>query len=154
MKHSPHQNQLNDSLGPTKFSAEGFLGSDSRPLDEIVADDRRALDNAGIDKALLVEALKKAFGAARDALGAEVEIRPGVSAVFHESMGRIPSPFRGDGVFAKGEAVVTEKSTGHRLIVTALGINLIENHALFQGKGSRYRIEPLEAARILDPLGP
>jgi len=149
MKHSPSDHHLNARLGPTKFAADGFLGTDTRPLDEIVAADLRTLASSGVTKESLVTALRDTYTKARDALGAEIEIRPGVTTVFHESMGRIPSPFRGDGVFAKGEAVVTDTETGRQLRITALGISLIEKHGFFQGLGSTFRIEPEAAVQML-----
>ncbi len=53
-----------------------------------------------------------------------------------------------DGVFEKG-AVVREKETGQQMIITQLGIALIERHHFFQGLGSRYRIDPEVAVRLL-----
>ena len=149
MKRAPDEHNLDARLGPSKFAAEGFLGTDTRPVEEIIADDMRALESTGVAKSALVESLRNAYETARDALGAEVSIRPGVYAVFYESMGRIPSPFRGDGVFPKGEAVITHKQTGAHLIITALGINLIREHDFFQGRGSRFRIEPDQATAML-----
>jgi len=64
-------------------------------------------------------------------------------------MGRIPSPFQGDGVFEKGDVVLTDSATGEQLVLTALGLSMIEKHRFFQGRGSRYRVEPARAARLL-----
>ena len=148
MKQSPQHNDLRSRLSASKFSGDGFLGNDARPVDEIINADLRALENAGVTLEEVSDALNNAYADTRNALGAEIELAPGVVAVFHESMGRIPSPFRGDGVFPKGEAVVFEKKTGRQIIITALGINLIAQHGFFQGKGSRYRIEPVAAIEI------
>jgi hypothetical protein len=142
MKQSPFEKELIKNLGPSKFSGQGFLGTDSRSVDEIIGEDVRVLEQRGISREAIVAALTEAYEKARQAFGAEVALRPGVTVVFHESMGRIPSPFRGDGVFEKGEAVVEDARHGHRLIVTRLGIHLIAKHAFFQGKGSRYRLDP------------
>ncbi|MBD3392707.1 MAG: hypothetical protein GF418_11460 [Chitinivibrionales bacterium] len=150
MKQSPHEKSRHERLEPSRFSAGGFLGTDDRPVDEIIADDLRALDRLGVTRETLACALRNTYQKARDAFGAEIEIRPGVSAVFHESMGRIPSPFRGDGVFPKGEAVVTDNVSGSTLRLSALGIALIEKHGFFQGGGSAYRIDPAAAVRMLD----
>jgi len=49
----------------------------------------------------------------------------------------------------RGEAVVCEKETGQQMIITQLGIALIERHHFFQGLGSRYRIDPEVAVRLL-----
>lgn len=149
MKETPADKSLEDRLGASKFSGEGFLGTDHRPVDEIIAADLRSLAELGVSKDTLLAALRGAFEKARAALGGEVEIRPGVTAVAHESMGRIPSPFRGDGVFEKGDVVLTATATGEQLILTALGLAMIEKHDFFQGHGSRYRIDPARAARLL-----
>lgn len=149
MKQSPSEKNLRRNLGPSKFSAEGFLGHDPRPVDEIVADDLRTIERSGVSLEELLGALRHAYEAARQALGAEVEIRPGVVSVFYESRGRIPSPFRDGKTYEKGEAVVTDHASGRRLVLTELGLALIGRHGFFQGRGSRYRIEPAEAIEIL-----
>ena len=148
MKETPEDKALEDRLGASQFSGEGFLGSDPRPVDEIVADDLRTLERLGLPKERLLAALRDIFDKARAELGGEITVRPGVTAVAHESMGRIPSPFRGDGVFDKGDVVVTA-ADGEQLVLTALGLALIEKHAFFQGRGSRYRIDPARAAALL-----
>ena len=149
MKQSPSDKELAGKLKPSVFSARGFLGSDVRPVDEIIGDDLRALARYRIPKETVAKALEEAYEKARAVFGAEVTLRPGVTVVFHESMGRVPSPFVGDGVFEKGEAVVTDKKQGQSLIITPLGIHLIKKHGFFQGKGSRYRINPVDAIEIL-----
>ncbi len=148
MKQSPPEKELMRNLGSSKFSAEGFLGSDSRPVDEIVSEDSRSLEKNLVAKEALVEALQNAYETAKEAFGAKVEVRSGVTAVFYESMGRIPSPFQADGVFEKGEAVVKDEESGHAIVITSLGIHLIEKYRFFQGKGSRYRIDPDVAVKI------
>ena len=148
MKQSPSEKDLMRNLGPSRFSAEGFLGTDARPVDEIISEDMHHLGESRISKEGLVRVLKAAYDKAKKAFGAGVVICPGVTACFYESMGRISSPFPGDGVFEKGEAVVTDKETGDALIITRLGIHLIEKHNFFQGKENRYRIDPDKALRM------
>lgn len=149
MKRSPAEDELIQSLGPSKFSAEGFLGHDARPVDEIIFADQRKLDRLGISIKTLVHSLKAVYQQAQQVHGAEIQIKPGAFATFYESRGRVPSPFKTDGVFEKGEAVVCEKETGQQMIITQLGIALIERHHFFQGLGSRYRIDPEVAVRLL-----
>ena len=149
MKETPQDKSLEERLGASKFSGEGFLGTDHRPVDEIIADDRRTLERLGLPKERLLAALRDIFDKARAELGGEVAVRPGVVAAAHESMGRIPSPFRGDGVFEKGDVVVTNSATGEHVVLTSLGLALIERHSFFQGHGSRYRIDPAHAAALL-----
>jgi hypothetical protein len=136
-------------LGPSKFSAAGFIGTDTRKPEEIIAEDLQALKRLGVDKKDLVAALRAAYVAAERALGNPVELSPGVTAVHHESRGRIPSPFSEDGTLQKGETVVTETQSGASFTVTPLSLNLIDKHDFFQGKGSPYRIDPETACRML-----
>ena len=149
MQETPEDKSLEGRLGASKFSGEGFLGTDHRPVDEIVADDLRTLDRLGVPAGRLLAALRDVFDRAQAEFGGEIDVRPGVTAVAHESMGRIPSPFRGDGVFEKGDVVVAAPATGEQLILTSLGLALIEKHSFFQGRGSRYRIDPARAAALL-----
>ena len=148
MQETPEDKSLEERLGASKFSGEGFLGTDHRPVDEIVADDLRTLDRLGVPAGRLLAALRDVYDKAQAEFGGEIDVRPGVTAVAHESMGRIPSPFRGDGVFEKGDVVVTA-ADGEQLVLTALGLALIEKHRFFQGRGSRYRIDPAQAVRLL-----
>lgn len=149
MKETPQDKSLEERMGASKFSGEGFLGSDHRPVDEIIASDMHTLRELDIPISRLHAALREAFEKARAAFGGDVEIRPGLTAVAHESMGRIPSPFQGDGVFEKGDVVLTDSATGEEIVLTALGLSMIEKHHFFQGRGSRYRVDPAQAARLL-----
>ena len=149
MKRSPDEEKLWRDLGSSEFSAEGFLGHDDRPVDEIISADLRSLEALGATKQQLVHALGDVYDRAKGAFGAEVNIAPDVTAVYYESRGRIPSPFRGDGTFEKGEAILTNLRSSQSLIVTSLSIHLIEHHDFFQGKGARYRIDPKVAIEIL-----
>lgn len=152
MKLSPQDLNLIHNLRPSKFSKDGFLGSDTRFLEEIIADDLRTLKKAGVSKESLLQALKDAYQKAKEAFGAEIEIKKNVKAMFHESMGRIPSPFCKDGLFEKGEAVITDHTNNLSLIITTLAINLIEKHDFFQGRGCRFRIDPADAIQIFKLL--
>lgn len=148
MKRTPEEDRLVRNLSASRFSAEGFLGTDERPVDEIIAADARTLEEAGVTQDQVHKALADAYEKARSVFGAEVEVARNVTAVYHESMGRIPSPFVGDGVFEKGEADLEDQQTGDHLVVTRLGLALVEKHGFFEGRGSRYRIEPTTVVRM------
>lgn len=150
MKRSPDEEHLRMNLGPSKFSAEGFLGHDDRSLEEIVASDLRSLEELGATKGQLVHTLRDVYNKAKEAFGAEIHVAPDVTAVYYESRGRVPSPFRGDGTFEKGEVMLRNAQNSQSLLVTNLSIHLIEKHGFFQGKGTRYRIDPRIAVEMFD----
>jgi len=149
MKETPEDKNLVTNLAASKFSGDGFLGNDQRPVDEIIASDLRQLAEIGRTINEVVLLLADAYSRVRSGLGDDVELYQNIVGRFYESMGRIPSPFRGDGVFEKGEAVITDQIGGQSIIITKLGLNLIEKHHFFQGIGSRYRIEPLLVFQLL-----
>jgi len=149
MKRSPKDQNLALLLGPSKFSAEGFLGNDRREPEQIMADDIRVLESLGVAKETLVVQLKDVYKKAEKALGDPVRI-DSLEAKYIESRGKIPSPFRSEGMFPKGEVQITDTQTDKTFRITALSIHLIDKHNFFQGRGSRYRIEPDEIVRTLN----
>lgn len=150
MKRSPGEKEQDSLLSPSRFSAEGFLGNDKRSIEDIVTADAATVESLGTTVQDIAEKLTNVFNVAESALGNSVTIAPDITATHYEARGKTPSPFRGDGVFQKGEVVVTFSASGKSLIITRLGINLIAKHRFFQGIGSRYRIEPDVAATLLN----
>lgn len=148
MKQLPRDRDAADLFRPSKFSGGGFLGTDTRDVERIIAADAAAVETLGATFEAIAARLATIFDKAEAALGEPVELQPGTIATHFEARGKIPSPFRGDGVFQKGEVAVTETATGKTLYLTRLGINMIGKHGFFQGRGSRYRIEPEDAAKI------
>jgi hypothetical protein len=149
MKKAPGDSLLHERLGPTKYSAQGFLGSDPRQIDEIIADDGRTCQDWGTAPAQIADALDAVFARAEAKFGAVVAISASISAVHADAKGFIPSPFPGEGTFQKGETIITNSATKEIFRVTRLSIHLIRNHGFFQGLGSKYRIEPERIALTL-----
>jgi hypothetical protein len=157
MKRNPRLNPVLARMMPGVLSKDGFLGSDPRPLEEILDADRSAVASLGASHQELAQRLREVLEKAQAALGTPVQVGPGLQAVHHEGMGRIPCPFGsaqgrpfgGCGTFPKGEAELTDPATGERVFLTALGVHLIAAHGFYQGKGSRYRLEPAAIARLL-----
>lgn len=149
MKQSPQEQEQNRRLSPSKFSRDGFLGSDTRSLEEIVSSDRRTLEGRGLTVEAVAKGLRDIFARAKAGLGDEVDLGGGAAAAYHEARGRVPSPFSGDGTFEKGTVTVTLPGEAQPFILTDLSIFLIGKYGFFQGTGSPFRIEPLAAAKLL-----
>jgi len=141
---------LRELLGPSQFSLEGFLGADGRTPEEIIKDDWAALQKLGVSKEAVASALRDIYVKGERALGNPVALSSSLTVVHEEARGRIPSPFPGDGEFQKGQAKVSDASTGQSLLITPLSIHLIEKHGFFQGRGSKYRVEPEAAAQLME----
>lgn len=142
MKQPPSEGDSLQNFKPSKFSADGFMGNDKRSVEDIVIDDGLKLQELGVTNYIIAAKLKEIYNTAKNALGAQIKIGENLVAQYYESRGKIPSPFRGEGMFEKGEVTISDTRTGQTIVVTSLGIHLIEKHTFFQGNGSRYRLDP------------
>ena len=141
MKQSPEEQRIIERMQPGVFCLDGFLGSDRRSLGEILDRDNSAVIGLGTTHEWIAAALEGVLDRAVAACGLPVDVAEGLVAEFHEAMGRIPCPF-GDGVYHKGEVVMTDRPTGRQYHFTPLSVHMIAAHGFFQGAGAQYRIEP------------
>ncbi len=133
------------------LSREGFLGTDSRPLSEIIDADLAAAARAGTTLAALAEQLRGVLDAAVAGLGTPVPAGEHATARYREGMGRIPCPFGKCGTFPKGEIELTDNATAEKITFTSLSAHLLAEHNFCQGRGSRYRLDPAALVHLLQP---
>lgn len=148
-RRAPREAQMYSHLGPSPFSAKGFLGEDARDWEEILAEDERTLERLEVTRGQLVLALDDVYQRALRAGGDPVEAGPGSMAEGLECRGRVPSPFPGEGTFPKHQVRVFREDGPESFIITPLALHLIERHGFFQGIGSPFRIDPFQAVTML-----
>ena len=149
MKQDPALHHIITRMAPCVLCRDGFLGHDPRDLSVILDADRSALVGLGLDHEAIAERLRAIYDKAAATFGAPAAIDERLTAVLHEVKGRIPCPWGGCGTFAKGEVELTDAETHDTLRFTALGLHLIAAHGFYQGRGSRYRLDPDVIARML-----
>jgi hypothetical protein len=147
MQYSPEDSELYNNFKPSKFSGQGFLGNDDRTLQEIISADKRILEGLNVTCEAVADSLADVYDKAIKAFGQITVVKPGITAALYESRGKIPCPFR-DGTFEKGEVIVKDLRSGGKLVVTSLSIHLIREHCFFQGRGSRFRIDPADTVKM------
>jgi hypothetical protein len=147
VKQSPEEKRITERMAPGVLCRDGFLGSDRRPLREILEADGHVVAGLGTTHEAIAAKLQGIYDRARAGLGTPVDISEGLTAVYREAMGRIPCPW-GDGSFPKGVVEVTS-SDGETVASTALSVHLIAAHGFYQGRGSPFRLEPAVLARLL-----
>ena len=150
MKRTEQERMILERMAPGALCADGFLGHDHRELSEIIAADTASVDAIGLTHEQVAAKLAGALEQATAELGRPVELLEHLTATWHEGMGRIPSPWPGDGVFPKGELELTDNRSGHAVRITPLSIHLIAAHGFYQGRGALYRLEPAELAAMFD----
>lgn len=142
MKQTPLERAVTERMAPGVLCKEGFLGRDRRSLGEIIDADNSTLAARNVTHERVAARLKEILDQAVAALGTPVEVAPGLTATFHEAMGRIPSPWPGEGTFRKGHVELADSATGQSIRYTPLGVFLIAAHGFYQGKGGLFRLEP------------
>lgn len=148
MKQAPQLAQAQARMAPGVITLEGFLGTDSRSLGEILQDDdgeirRLGLTHEAVGGALaaLTERAVAAFGAPAAAGAYEV--------CACEGMGVLPCPFVHPGLYPKAVIEARRTDTGERLTWTALQVHLIRAHGFYEGRGSSFRVGPAALSRFL-----
>ena len=148
MKQTPEERAISERLGPGVLCREGFLGRDGRPLGEILDTDNSTVAGLGLTHEQIARGLGDVLRRAVAALGTPVGVGEGCEAVYREAMGRIPCPWGGCGTFRKGHVELTD-AAGEAVCFTPLSVHLMAEHGFYQGRGSRYRLEPGRVARML-----
>lgn len=149
MKRTPQDDRIVANMQPGVLCSEGFLGSDSRDLAEIISTDDAMVRELGLTHEQLAGALGRACTAAMATYGTPTIIGDHLQGICGPAMGVIPCPWGHGKTCAKGEIELTDTRTGRVIVFTPLSVHLIEEHGFYQGKGSRYRIEPADAAKLL-----
>jgi hypothetical protein len=136
-------------MQPGIITLGGFLGSDTRTLNEIISDDAAILARLGRSAEEIAERMERFTQLSWDSyLGNELV--EGKYEVHTEAYrGKLPCPFRHSGVFRKAVTSLTNKSNGLSVVWTSLNTHLIREHGFFEGKGSTFRLEPETLVRAL-----
>ncbi|NLW87245.1 MAG: hypothetical protein GXY38_10275 [Planctomycetes bacterium] len=147
MKRDPDIQRVEERMAPRVLSLDGFLGADHRPLEEILDADRRDVEQMGLSNQLIGRRLSELIDKTVAMLGRPLHVG-NIKATYSEAMGRMPCPWA-DGRFPKGEIEILDESKGLRLLVTPSSGHMIEHHGFYEGRGSRYRVDPALAAELL-----
>jgi hypothetical protein len=134
-------------------SNAGFLGRDEQLLNVLAADNAYVVDELGLTHQELAHHLH-AMGAVarwqrsynlRDVPFTYRGLRLTVSII--EFKGPQPSPFE-DGTLAYSDITVTNLRTGQKLWYGLLLPAMIERYGFYEGKGTKYRVEPKEVIEM------
>lgn len=149
MKKTPDTDRLEAMLRGSRISRSGFMGSDTRPLDEIIASDLAQLASLGRSAEETAEQMRLITEKAAEALGNSVRINETAEAEVLEAKGSIPCPWPHNVMCRKRLTRLTDTETGDTVQWSDLNIHLIRDHLFFEGHGSDFRIEPRHIVSLL-----
>lgn len=156
MKNAPSDNRAHDMMLPGALTAQGFLGSDTRPVADIIAEDELEFAELGLDFDRVADELTRLRDAGEAAFGEPTTVGGRHLVQTGDARGMLPCPW-GDGLHHKNgvsvrpadmppEACVEGEDM---LVFSDLSIHLLRAHHFCQGRGSPFRLEPSLIKRLL-----
>lgn len=149
MKRSPQTQKLEDFLHSSKLVAGGFLGTDTRPLAEIIDADLSTLEQLGYTTGQIADRLAEISDKAKEGLGTRVKISDALEAVTQENRGVLVCPWPHEGHTHKTVTTLYHLPSGDSIQWADMCIHLIREHGFFQGHGSVFRIDPEKLVKII-----
>jgi hypothetical protein len=138
-------------------SVQGFLGNDESLLEVLAADNQTIVEELGLTHQELARHLHAiaALGSWLRHCGKEGEEFVYLGSKFKVSLrsfkGYQYSPFH-DGTKTDTDMEIENVATGKKLSCSLLVPYMIERYGFYEGKGTRYRVDPREIIEVLDFL--
>jgi hypothetical protein len=149
MKRSPSDLKLEQMLRSSKLVAGGFMGTDSRTVEEVIREDAAELERLGKTAAQVASRMRELTLIARPALGNWVEAENKYRIRSEEWKGSLICPWPHVGRYEKRITTCIRLETNEKIDWSDLNIHLIEAHGFFEGRGAYFRLEPADLVRIL-----
>jgi hypothetical protein len=149
MKKSPQNHRLEEVLRSSKLVAGGFMGADSRSVDEVITADAAEISKSGVTCGQLAERMQQIADAAKPGLGTWVQIDDKHRAMALGAKGNIICPWPHPGAFGKTVTIVELIDSGQSIRWAELNIHLIAEHGFFEGRDAVFRIEPQRLINII-----
>lgn len=141
MKNTQAERDAYGQMKPGIITAQGFLGTDTRSLADIVEADLESWRRAGTDPDAAADFLEKLRDLGQKGLGEPTSVDGRWVVTVGDARGVLPCPFH-DGTFHKNSIEVVDEKNGSRVIYSDLSIHLLRVHRFCQGKDSPFRLDP------------
>jgi hypothetical protein len=142
MKPTPKELKALQRMQPGVITLSGFLGSDTRYLNEIITDDDAALASLGYSTQQIADRLDYFTRLSWIYDEDDITIDDVYLVNTEVYRGKLPCPFSHAGLFRKSITYLTNSSSGVSVKWTSLNVHLIREHGFFEGKDSPFRLDP------------
>ena len=149
MKQTPKEIQIVERMQPGILTRDGFLGYDERHLHEIIETDEHDLQALGVTAEDIADRMQYFTDKAMDFYDGPTVIDEIYQVEYKTFRGKLVCPFMHSGVYRKGIVYFTNLNSNTQVQWTPLNIHLIREHHFFQGKGSKFRLEPKVLKEVL-----
>lgn len=149
MKMTEDLKKASENMKPGIITAEGFLGDDDRSLVDIIESDEEKIQSLKINLYDDIKRIKYLLEKGKEAFDEPITVDNKWLVKTDEARGHLPCPFE-DGIFRKVNLRVKNLRNNEELFITELSLHLIEKHHFFQGKGSKFRVEPEQLKKVIE----
>jgi hypothetical protein len=150
MKQTPEYDSIQRQMLPGVITLEGFLGTDTRKLIDILSEDDAAVRRSEKTHEQIAQRMQFFRDSGMPGLGEFMSIDDIFDVRVDSVRGKLPSPFGGPGMYDKVNTTVVNKRLGREVTFTDLHIHFIRDHGFYEGKGSLFRLEPHDLIEILE----
>ena len=149
MKQTPQMQNLEVMLRSSRIVAGGFLGNETRGLQEVIDSDLAHLENLGYTTTQLAGRMQELTEKAIPRLGNWIDIEENLTIASQDYKGWIICPWPHPTRIAKRVTVAKRLDTDESIRWTDLNIHMIARHNFFEGHGSIFRIDPAKLINII-----
>ena len=142
MKQTMDMQAVQDRMQPGKLTAEGFLGTDARNLQDILLADQETVNRLGLTHGQIADRMQAITDIGKRMTEALLPLAEGFAVQVDEYMGTIPCPFADNHRADKRNTLVKNLATGAAVHWTDLSIHMIRMHGFYEGIGSYFRLDP------------
>ena len=151
MKKTPAFDHIQEQMRPGIITLDGFLGTDTRNLADILADDEGRVQRRETTHERIAQRMRQFRDMGLKGLGEFIRVDDVFDVRVDSVRGLLPSPFGGPGMYGKINTTVVNKRINRQITYTDLHIHFIEDHGFYEGIGSPFRLEPDDLIDIPQP---
>jgi hypothetical protein len=149
MKLTPNMRKAQENMAPGVITADGFLGDDKRPIQDMIVESEELMRHHGLDIDNVVQMLKDLMEEGRNGLGEPITVDGKWIVQTTEARGHLACPFE-DGIERKITTTIRNIEKGESLMVSSLSLHLLKKHHFLEGKGAPFRLEPAAIKSVLE----
>jgi len=148
MKMNPELEKARQQMLPGVITQSGFLGTDPRPLGDIIEADEEAMALAGLSYEEVAERLSHLLTEGLKGLGEPITVDNIWLVRVNDARGKLACPFH-DGIQGKTAVSVVRTCSNTELMFSELSLHLFRDHHFHQGKGSPFRLDVETIQQVL-----
>ncbi len=150
MKQSPQFQHIQEQMRPGVITLDGFLGTDSRNLIDILIEDDGTVRRLGRTHRAIARKMQYLRDQGEAGLGEFITVDDHFEVRVDSVRGKLPSPFGGPGLYQKVNTIVRNTAQEREIVFTDMHIHFIRDHGFYEGKGSPFRLDPEELIEVLE----